>query len=244
MMYFIRILRQRKLIQLFLSIIIGIFMLPSFLCAQESKQTYDKDSIRYPSMNTGQVWAKIGKDGLPIPGHNSQQIMKNDSTQNGDAKALTKTQPKVSSQVYKNGVPNSEATLQKKTQYKASNQTYKKGNQNAVTNNLLQQRRGHIAKKKTSETPKSDDSEKNRQLKPEMNDSDKQMAYNLNRGWHHKRELYDVDCAEKLARVVFTYYFDKQEKVVGSKQTNDAKWQHIYPGSFEEQLYIDICHPR
>jgi hypothetical protein len=244
MMYFIRILRQWKLIQLFLAIIIGIFMLPSFLCAQESKQTYDKDSIRYPSMNTGQVWAKIGKDGLPIPGHNSQQIMKNDSAQNGDAKALTKTQPKVSSQVYKNGVPNSEATPQKKTQSKASNQTYKKGNQNAVTSNLLQKRRGHIAKKTTSVTPKSDDNGKNRQSKTEMNDSDKQMAYNLNRGWHHKRELYDVDCAEKLARVVFTYYFDKQEKVVGSKQTNDAKWQHIYPGSFEEQLYTDICHPR
>lgn len=241
---FIRILLKRELLQFFFPILIGIFILSPSLCAQESKQTYDKDSIRYPSMNTGQVWAKIGKDGLPIPSHNSQQIMKNDSAQNGDAKAITKTQPKVSSQAYKNGVPNSEATLQKKTQSKASNQTYKKGNQNAVTNNLLQKRRGHVAKKTTSEAQKSDENGKNKQSNPEMNVSDKQMAYNLNRGWHHKRELYDVDCAEKLARVVFTYYFDRQDRLVGSRQTNDAKWQHIYPGSFEEQLYTDICHPR
>lgn len=195
-------------------------------------------------MNTGQIWAKIGKDGLPYSGNNSQQILKNDSAQNGDAKVTKKTQPKVPNQAYKNGVPNSEATIQKKTQPKASNQTYKIGNQNALTNKLLQKNRGHIAKKTTSEAPKADENGKNRQSKQEINNSNIQVAHNLNRGWHHKQELYDVDCAEKLARVVFTYYFDKQEKVVGSKQTTDAKWQHIYPGSFEERLYTDICHPR
>jgi hypothetical protein len=215
----VKILLHRGIITLLLSIFIGIFTLPSFLCAQESSQTYDRDTIRYPSMNTGQVWAKIGKSSFSNPGQVSQ-IMKNDSAQNGEARTSKKAQPKI------------------------SNQENKKEIQKASTDRSLQKKKVHLAKKTSSETPKSDEYGKNRQSTKELHDSEMQTASPLKKNWHHKQELYDVDCAEKLARVVFTYYFDKQEKLLGSRQTNDSKWKHIYPGSFEEQLYTEICHPR
>jgi len=74
--------------------------------------------------------------------------------------------------------------------------------------------------------------------RPEIVKTDKPV-----KNWHHKQELFDIDCSEKLARVVVTYYFDKRETVLKSSQTPDAQWYHIYPGSFEEQLYIEICNP-
>jgi hypothetical protein len=214
-----KLLLQRGLITLVLSIFIGILTLPSFLHAQESTQTYDRDSIRYPSMNTGQVWAKIGQETVLNPGQESQ-IMNNNSTQNGEAKISKKTQPKI------------------------SNKSYKKINQKESTNKLLQKKKVHLANKTTSETAKSDEYGKNRQSKQELHGSEMQKTNHLKKSWHHKQELYDVDCGEKLARVVFTYYFDKQERLLGSSPTDNAKWQHIYPGSFEEQLYTEICHPR
>ena len=216
---FIKIVLHWGLIKVVLFIFIGTFMLPSFLYAQESKQTYDRDSIRYPSMNTGQVWAKIGKDSFSDPSQ-EYQLMKHDITQDGETKMLKKTLPKT------------------------SRQAYKKENQKASTNKSVHLKKIHLAKVTTSEAPKTDGYGKNRQLKQELHDSEMQKSNLSKNNWHHKQELYDVDCGEKLARVVFTYYFDKKERLLGSSPTHDAKWQHIYPGSFEEQLYTEICHPR
>jgi hypothetical protein len=219
MTVFIKIALPWGLIKLVFSISIGIFMMPSFLCAQESTQTYDRESIRYPSMNTGQVWAKIGKDSFSDPRQESQ-LMKHDISQDGETRVIKKTIPKT------------------------SRQAYKKENQKASTNKSVHIKKIHLSKGTTSEALKADGYGKNRQLKQELHDSEMQKSNQPKKNWHHKQELYDVDCGEKLARVVFTYYFDKQERLLGSSPTHDAKWQHIYPGSFEEQLYTEICHPR
>ncbi len=64
------------------------------------------------------------------------------------------------------------------------------------------------------------------------------------KNWHHKHALYDVECGLKMARVVVTYYFDKRDTLLSSNISPDSQWYHIYPGSFEEKLYEDICHPR
>ena len=61
--------------------------------------------------------------------------------------------------------------------------------------------------------------------------------------WHHKQDLYDVECGQRLARVAATYYFDRNETLVGSKIYPDDQWYHIYPGSLEEKLFINVCHP-
>jgi hypothetical protein len=218
---YIKIIVCWGIIKLVLTISIGIFMLPSFLCAQESTQTYNRESIRYPSMTTGQVWAKIGKDSFSDPRQESQ-LMKNDIPQGGETKVIKKTTPKTS-----------------RPAYKKENQ-----NQKASTNKSIPIKKIHVAKGTTSEAPKADEYGNNRQLKQELHTSEMQKSSLPKKNWHHKQELYDVDCGEKLARVVFTYYFDKQERLLGSSPTHDAKWQHIYPGSFEEQLYTEICHPR
>jgi hypothetical protein len=63
------------------------------------------------------------------------------------------------------------------------------------------------------------------------------------RNWHHKQELYDVECSQKLARVVATYFFDREARILGSTVSPDPQWYHIYPGSLEEKLYVELCRP-
>jgi len=61
--------------------------------------------------------------------------------------------------------------------------------------------------------------------------------------WHHKQDLYNVECGQRLARVVSTYYFDQNGSLVSSKIHSDDQWYHIYPGSVEEKIFIEVCHP-
>ncbi len=60
MAIFIHKTAHEKPCGVFLCLLIGIFILPSAPFAGEAMQTYDKESIRYTSMDTGQVWAKVG----------------------------------------------------------------------------------------------------------------------------------------------------------------------------------------
>jgi hypothetical protein len=258
----------------FLCMIIGMFTLPSFVYAAEAMQTYDRQSIRYPSMNTGQIWAKIGGNSSPNPDMGAGKIstkVGGNSSPDLDAetgKASTKTggdsssnpgadTKQVSTKNEGNSSPNlnreskilnnetSQGTeikkrLKKKSSRKVRAQnnngsqtvtvnnnpsrlkTDDKENQKTSVNKPVQPKKVLLADGKKSEIAKADQPVKN---------------------WHHKQELYDIDCGEKLARVVVTYYFNKREMLLKSSQTPDAEWYHIYPGSFEEQLYTEICNP-
>jgi hypothetical protein len=262
------------LVRSFLYILIGIFALPSFVYAAQAMQTYDRQSIRYPSMYTGQIWAKIGGNSSPNldmgAGKVSTKVGGDSSPNlNGEAgKASTKVGGNSSSnpsadtkqvstkdngssapslnresRILKNETNQGTETkkrLKKKSsqkvraQYNKGSQTVtannkplqlitdNKENQKTSTNKPVQPKKFLLADGKKSEIAKADQPLKN---------------------WHHKQELYDIDCSEKLARVVDTYYFDKRETLLKSSQTPDAKWYHIYPGSFEEQLYTEICNP-
>ena len=237
---------------LFVTIFICVFTLPSLLFAEEPVRTYDRQSIRYPSMDTGQVWAKIRKNSYSNLNKESQ-LGKNDITQDRETKRVKKLPSKTSRPIRKS-----------KSQI-TSRQTDKKENQNNSLNKTSQLTKVNFTEGMTSEIPKSNPGGDDRHDEQELNDSEvpksnqsgknwnyRQALYNSEMpkskqpgiNWNYKQVLYDVDCSQKKARVLVTYYFDKSDKPLGLKQTPDAKWYHIYPRSFEEQLYIEICNPR
>ena len=253
------------LVKAILCLIIGPLTLTSFVFAAEPIQSYDRQSIRYPSMYTGQIWAKIGAK----PSPKLDMAERNSSTKRGDPSpeadmekgnasagigadkkwVANKDEGNTSSSLNKDTkIQKNEATqnteikkrLKKKISQKVKTQNNKGSQPTAVNNKPL--------------TPKTDVKESsskpaNKSVRQEKNvlaggktieiaKADKPV-----KNWHHKQELFDIDCSEKLARVVVTYYFDRRETVLKSSQTPDAQWYHIYPGSFEEQLYIEICNP-
>ena len=264
------------LVKLLLYMLIGMFTLPPFVFAAEPIQTYDRQSIRYPSMYTGQIWAKIGRNSSPVImdmgkvstkiGGNSSPNLNvetgnaptkaggNSSSNSGNTAADLKqvstkdegnSSPSLNqeSKIQKNGTTKGVETkkrLKKKSSQKVRVEN-NKGSQTAAVNN--------------KPLPLKTDDKENQKASPDKPDQPKKVlladvktseiakADKPVKNWHHKQELYDIDCSEKLARVVVTYYFDKRETLLKSTQTPDAKWYHIYPGSFEEQLYTEICNP-
>jgi len=227
---------------LFVTIFICVFTLPSLLFAEEPVRTYDRQSIRYPSMDTGQVWAKIRKNSYSNLNKESQL-----------GKKVKKLPSKTSRPIRK-----SESQI-------TSRQTDQKENQNKFLNKTSPLTKVNFTEGMTSEIPKSNPGGEDRHYEQELNDSEvpksnqsgknwnyRQALYNSEMpkskqpgiNWNYKQVLYDVDCSQKKARALVTYYFDKSDKPLGLKQTPDAKWYHIYPRSFEEQLYTEICHPR
>ena len=275
------------LVKLFLYMLIGIFTLPSFAFAAEPAQSYDRQSIRYPSMYTGQIWAKIGAKSSPNLDMSARNVSSNkvggDSSANlnGEAgKALTRAvgntsaspgadTRQVSTKDDGSRIPNvnqetkvrknetTRGTETKKRWKKKSPQKVRaqnnKGNQTATLNNKASQPAAETAINKPLQ-PTTDNKE-DQKTSTDKPDQPKKIvlaegkkpgiakADQPVKNWHHKQELYDIDCSEKLARVVVTYYFDKRETLLKSSQTPEAQWYHIYPGSFEEQLYIEICNP-
>ena len=216
---------------LFVTIFICVFTLPSLLFAEEPVRTYDRQSIRYPSMDTGQVWAKIRKNSYSNLNKESQ-LGKNDITQDREIKRVKKLPSKTSRPIRK-----SESQI-------TSRQTDKQENQNKSLNKTSQLTKVNFTEGITSEIPKSNPGGEDRHHEQELNDSEAPKSNQPEKNWNYKQVLYDVDCSQKKARVLVTYYFDKSDKPLGLKQTPDAKWYHIYPRSFEEQLYTEICHPR
>ncbi len=269
-------------VKAFLYTLIGMFALPSLVFATEPTQSYDRQSIRYPSMYTGQIWAKIGGnspssagkvynkvggDSSPnlndeagkastkavgnsssSPGADTKQV----STKDDGSRTLNVNQE---SKIRKNETTRGteiKKRLKKKSPNKVRVQN-NKGSQTATLNNKPSQPTTETANNKPLQL--ATDNKENQKTSTDKPDqppkilladgkkSETARADKPVKNWHHKQELYDIDCSEKLARVVVTYYFDKRETILKSSQTPDAKWYHIYPGSFEEQLYIEICNP-
>ena len=233
---------------LFVTIFICVFTVPSLLFAEEPVRTYDRQSIRYPSMDTGQVWAKIRKNSYSNLNKESQ-LGNNDITQDRETKRIKK-------------LPSKRSRPIRKSESQITSRQTDKGHQNNSLNKTSPLTKVNFTEGMTSEIPKSNPGGEDQQ---ELNDSEvpksnqsgknwnyKQALYNSEMpkskqpgiNWNYKQVLYDVDCSEKKARTLVTYYFDKSDKPLGLKQTPDAKWYHIYPRSFEEQLYIEICNPR
>ncbi len=262
------------LVRSFLYMLIVMFVLPSFVYAAEAMQTYDRQSIRYPSMYTGQIWAKIGGNSSPnldmgvgkaspkVGGNSTPNLNMetgNDSTKSGgdsssnlgaDTKQVSTKDDGISSsnlnqesKIRKNETTQSteiKKRLKKKSSKKVQAQN-NSGSQTATANNKpLQLIKDNTENHKTST---NNPVQPKKILLADGKKAEIAKADQAVKNWHHKQELYDIDCSEKLARVVVTYYFNKKETLLKSSKTPDAEWYHIYPGSFEEQLYTEICNP-
>ncbi len=274
------------LVKSFLCMLIGMFALPSLVFAAEPTLSYDRQSIRYPSMYTGQIWAKIGAKSSPnlntgarnvsskvgedlspnlngeagkastkavgnsssSPGADTKQVSAKDdgnrtSNVNQESK-IRKNETTRGTEIKKKWKKKSPQKVRgqnnKGTQTATSNNKPSQTTTETVSNKPLQLTTGNKENQKTS-ADKPDQPKKI--LLADGKTSEIAKADKPVKNWHHKQELYDIDCSEKLARVVVTYYFDKRETLFKSSQTPDAQWYHIYPGSFEEQLYIEICNP-
>ena len=258
----------------FLSLLIALFLLPPFLFADQSTQTYDKQTIRYPSMDTGQVWAKSGATPAPPlktdPGQIRPQVGENSSsnlntstgrneTKSGEnassnlkketgqvrTTAGENSSPTVTqgSQIIKNeSAPDTEAKKRMKLRRLKALRAQENGNnQKIALHTSSPMKTGNSGIQKTSvsksEQPRKTASSQGSGLEIKKNSQ-------AGKNWHHKQELYDVECGLKLARVVVTYYFDRRDTLLNSNLSPDAEWYHIYPGSFEEKLYTEICNPR
>ena len=229
----IKELMRLGLSNLFVTIFICVFTLPSLLFAEEPVRTYDRQSIRYPSMDTGQVWAKIRKNSYSYSNLNKEsQLGNNDITQDRETKRVKKLPSKTSRSIRK-----SESQI-------TSRQTDKKEDQKNSLNKTSPLTKVNFTEGMTWEIPKSNPGGEDRHYEQEPYDSEIPKSKQSGKNWNYKQVLYDVDCSEKKSRTLVTYYFDKSDKPLGLKQTPDAKWYHIYPRSFEEQLYTEICHPR
>jgi hypothetical protein len=259
---------------LFLSLLIALFLLPSFLFADQSTQTYDKQTIRYPSMDTGQVWVKSGATPppplntgpgqiRPTVGDNSSSNLntntgRNTTTTGGNASpnlnretGQVRTTPGENSsptatqgsQITKNeSAPDTEAKKRMKLRRLNALRAQENGN-----NQKIALHTSSPVKTGTSGTQKTSVSKSEQPRKTASSQGsgiELQKTSQAGKTWHHKQELYDVECGLKMARVVVTYYFDRRDTLLKSSISPDAEWYHIYPGSFEEKLYTDICHPR
>jgi hypothetical protein len=275
----IKILLRIKLLHsetlnLILCIIIGICLVPSLLCADQATHTYDRQSIRYPSMDTGQVWAKIGGTSSTTPkrdtgqtwkeaGDYSSSNLKMDAGKTGAALGenaspdLTKDTGQIhtmsgenssptliqGSQIKRNQyAPDSEIKKRLKARRHKTLRSLENGNNQKASihkSSLLEIRDEENQKTSTDKPvhPK-------KIPPPERTVFETQKTNQPVKNWHHKHALYDVECGLKMARIVVTYYFDKRDTLLSSNISPDAQWYHIYPGSFEEKLYEDICHPR
>jgi hypothetical protein len=258
----------------FLSLLIALFLLPSFLFADQLTHTYDKQSIRYPSMDTGQVWAKIGATPSPAlkmgavwistkTGENSSSNLKTNDVRTGTTIGenssfnLNRDTGQVRTTVGENSLPtvtqgspvinndlvqDTEIKKRLKSRRLKTIQALENGNaRKASLNKSLPLKALNKENQKTSA---------GKSVQPRKTVSSEGTGFSIpktrhpGKNWHHKQELYDVECGLKLARVVVTYYFDRKEKLLSSNISPDAEWYHIYPGSFEEELYAEICHPR
>ncbi len=240
---------------------LGIFVAPSCLFGGEMPTTYDKTTIRYPSMFVGQIWAKSGESSTPV--HESQEGQASARSRENSSSDL-KTNPgnkgaateKNSTPVKKNlspaGAQRSPAVNKEAAQ---DSEAKKKLKQRRLKTVQALKGRNESAKASNQESPlpaagkeiQKTSNEKTMQLKKTALSRGTGIATSRanypGKNWHHKKELYDVECGQKLARVVVTYYFDKEETLLNSKVTPDAEWYHIYPGSLEERLYVELCHP-
>lgn len=235
-------------------VIIGIFLTPTRLLAGDLITTYDRKTIWYPSMYVGRIWARSGEAKPPAlerdegrittgakeksassiksaPSSNGVAVEKNSSTE------ITQSAPVVTTE----SVRSYEIKKQLKQKRLKTIQALKKEKaQKAASNQSSPTQASNKENQNTSEV---------KTIPPIKTASSKAAAFvtpgtrHSGRNWHHKQELYDVECGQKLARVVATYYFDREETILSSNVSPEPQWYHIYPGSLEEKLYVELCHP-
>ena len=242
------------IIHLILFVVTGIFLAPTCLFAGEVITTYDKKNIWYPSMFVGRIWVKSGEAPPPAlegdegrastgakensssslkadPGSNGAAVEKNSST------AITQSAPVIKTESVRS------AEIKKKLKQKRLKtiQALEKGKaKKTASDQLSPTQASNKENQKTSE---------GKPIQPIKTASSKAAglvtpgARQSGRSWHHKQELYDVECGQKLVRVVATYFFDREETLLGSNISTEPQWYHIYPGSVEEKLYVELCHP-
>ena len=242
------------IVYLIIYLITGIFLTPTCLFADEVITTYDKKTIWHPSMFVGRIWARSGDAPTPVvegnegristgakeksassiksaPSSNGVAVEKNSSTEITQSAPVVTTESVRSYEIKKQLKQKRLKTIQALEKEKA---------QKTVSNQSSPPPALNIENQKTSE---------GKTMLPIKTASSKAAGFvsprarQSGRNWHHKQELYDVECGQKLARVVATYYFDKEEKILSSNVYPDPQWYHIYPRSLEEKLYVEVCHP-
>jgi len=242
------------IIHLILYVIIGIFLTPTCLFAAEVITTYDQKTIWYPSMYVGRIWARSGEAPPRAPEGNEGRIstgakekssinLKADSGSNGatgeknTSDAITKSAPVITPE----SLRSSEIKKKLKQKRLKTIQALEKGKvQKTASNQSSPPQASNKENRKTSEV---------KTIQQRKTASSKAIGFitpgarQTGRNWHHKQELYDVECGQKLARVVATYYFDREEILLSSNVSPDPQWYHFYPGSLEEKLYVELCHP-
>jgi len=173
----------------------------------------------------GRIWARSGE--APPP-----------ALEGDEGRISTRAKEKSST---KESVPNSEIIKKlKQKRLKTIQALEKEKAQKTASNQSSPTQASNKEKQKTSE---------DKTIQPRRTASSKAAGFvtaramHSGRNWHHKQELYDVECSQKLARVVATYYFDREETIIRSNASPDPQWYHIYPGSLEEKLYVELCHP-
>ena len=241
------------IVRLSLCGMIGMLLAPFSLFGEEAT-TYDKTTIRYPSMFVGQIWAKSGEPSAPSREAERGQIP---AKSRENASARLKTNSSATDAAMENN--SSPATARNPSaaakEPAPGNETKKKLKQKRLkTVQALKER--NAQKTATNSTPSMpvpdrevSKASEDGTLQIKKTASSRSTAVSVSgvrrpgKSWHSKQELYDVECGQKLARVVVTYYFDKEKTLISSRVTPDAQWYHIYPGSLEEKLYVELCHP-
>ena len=245
---------NQLIIHLILYVIAGIFLMPTFLFAGEVITTYDKKTIWYPSMFVGRIWVKSGEapprileggEGRISSGAKEKSFsnLKSDSSSNVEtvekksSTAITQSTTAITTE----SVRRSEIKKKlKQKRLRAVQAMEKEKAQKTASNQSSPTQASNKENQKTSEVKTN---------QPIKTASSKAAGFVSpgarlsGRNWHHKQELYDVECGQKLVRVVATYYFDREETLLSSKVYPGPQWYHIYPRSLEEKLYVELCHP-
>ena len=242
------------IIHLILYVVIGIFLLPSILFAGEVITTYDKKTMWYPSMFVGRIWVKSGEAAPHVLEGDEGQIssgakeksssnLKADPSSNGasveksSSTAITQSAPAITTESLRS------SEIKKKLKKKRLKAVRTLGKEKALKTASNQSSPTQASNKENQKTSEV------KTIQPIKTASSKAAAFvsprarHSGRNWHHKQELYDVECGQKLVRVVATYYFDREETLLSSKVYPDPQWYHIYPRSLEEKLYVELCHP-
>lgn len=236
-------------------VVTGMFLAPGCLFAGEVITTYDKKNIWYPSMFVGRIWVKSG-GAPPANGGDEGQVLT--GTRENSSSGLKADPRSNGAEVEKNpSVAIAKSAPAVKTESARSAEIKEKLKQKRLKTiqALARGKTKKTASDKSSSVQASNSGKQNQKtsggkpVQPLKTASSKESglvtpaARQSARSWHHKQELYDVECGQKLVRVVATYFFDKEETLLGANVSPDPQWYHIYPGSVEEKLYVELCRP-
>ena len=300
-------IRYKTVILSLIFYIIGLYLAPSCWPAGDVVATYDKKTIRYPSMFVGHIWVKSGEGSSAVRDGSEGRISTRNQetassdlktnpdgtgakTENDSTRSLTKSsednkkesvrQSETIKQLKQKRLKTIQAREKRKAEKAAAEQSARQGavkeNEKTAENKSSKATSKPSSSMQVAGTDDEKISEGNSQKatsKPSSSqhvagkDKENEMTSEgkttqlktsasaratdvslfrtgrLGKNWHHKQDLYAVECGQRLARVVATYYFDRSESLVSSKVHPENEWYHICPGSMEEKLFVELCHP-